>query len=58
MAIHIDRLEAEMEVLPEAPAQGPSQAGPPDLDFLRTYLRPLVLEIIEEELERLRRERY
>jgi hypothetical protein len=64
MPLHIDRVETEMDVLPgggEGGAAGPGDRGGlvpgltgPDSAF-KERLRPLVLEILNEELERLRR---
>ena len=60
MPLRIDRVETEMDVLPASgPAPtpagglGPGSAGS-DL-LLRERLRPIVLEILHDELERLRR---
>ena len=60
MALHIDRVETEMDVFPagEGGPPGPLvRGGPvPGADFaLKERLRPIVLEILDEELERLRR---
>ncbi|MEJ7812809.1 MAG: hypothetical protein WKG32_20510 [Gemmatimonadaceae bacterium] len=57
MAMQIDLVKAEMDVLPDAPAPtgGTSAAGSLPAAELRALLRPLVLEILGEELDRLTR---
>lgn len=56
MPLHIDRVETEVDVLP---AGEPNTAGPAGLTgtvaALKEKLRSIVLEILNEELERLRR---
>ena len=58
MPLHIDRVETEMEVTTDRTRHRNRRSW----EFLgseeeiRDRLRPLVLEILEEELERLRRE--
>jgi hypothetical protein len=57
MPVHIDRVETEMDVLPAAaagPGGGPPLPGGADA-ALKERLRPIVLEILQEELDRLRR---
>lgn len=58
MPFHIDRVEAELDLLPGAAGEAPSAEAParPGRDLaLRERLRPLVLEIIRDELGRLQR---
>jgi hypothetical protein len=57
MPVYIDRVETEMDVLPAAAAAtggGPAAPGGADA-ALKERLRPVVLEILQEELDRLRR---
>ena len=55
MALSVDRVAVAMDIAPEAPGRaGP--APPPTDAALRERLRPIVLEILAAELERLRRE--
>ncbi len=58
MPLHIDRVETEVDLTRSTPpgAAGKSRAPGGSDEELREWLRPLVLEILEEELERLRRE--
>jgi hypothetical protein len=63
MALHIKRVETDLDVRPaggEGGAPGPGGRGDPagltGTDAaLKERLRPIVLEILNEELERLRR---
>lgn len=57
MTLHIDQVDAQMEILANR------SSGETTLDVfnapdtvLRERLRPIVLEILEEEIQRLRRE--
>lgn len=58
MALVIDRVEADMELMPEAGAggEGRAVAGRESDAELVERLRPLIIEILERELARLRRE--
>jgi hypothetical protein len=53
MTVEINRVETEIDVTPPAPAAS-VPAAPADAG-LKERLRPVVLEILREELERLRR---
>lgn len=57
MPLHIDRVDAEMNVTDAQPgtaqAVGPLTGG---REELRERLRPIVLDILEEELRRIARE--
>lgn len=57
MPLQINRVDAEVDVLPTEPGGGgrPPVAGGPGDRALKERLRPIVLEILDEELERLRR---
>ena len=59
MPLHIDRVDTDLEVVPErSPSESSTDAAPgAEVSELRERLRPIVLEILEEELERIRRER-
>jgi hypothetical protein len=57
MALHIDRVNTEMEVVPSGESGGTTRGDFSGSDStLLERLRPIVLEILEEELQRLRRE--
>lgn len=64
MPLHIDRVQTELEISPDAVASqgnaravgdlyGRSQASDAEL---KERLRPIVIQIIEEELDKLRRQ--
>lgn len=54
MTLHVDRVAVSMDI---AADEGTSSPGRPLTDAdLRERLRPLVLEILSSEIERLRRE--
>ena len=57
MTLHIDQVETQMEVLGDS---GGGEAARGDFSVsdavLRERMRPIVLEILEEEIQRLRRE--
>ena len=58
MALHIDRVNTEMDVVPSDRSRSnymDNYLGGPD-SILRDQLRQIVIEIIQEELERIRRE--
>jgi hypothetical protein len=58
MAMQIDTVQAEMDVLPAGPAaagDAPAPALPASRAALKAMLRPVVLEILAEEMERLTR---
>lgn len=59
MPLHIDRVDTEMDVVPADRARGGGATGVLEgsESELLERLRPLVLRILEEELDRLRRER-
>lgn len=55
MTLHIDSLEAEVDIAPaESSGSGGAQAPPCNPDEVER-LRPIVLRILEEELDRIRR---
>lgn len=58
MPLHIDRVDTEMDVVSPDRARGGGEAGVLEgsESQLLERLRPLVLRILEEELDRLRRE--
>jgi hypothetical protein len=58
MPLHIDRVDTEMDVVPSDRSHGGGTAGllEGSESELLERLRPLVLRILEDELDRLRRE--
>lgn len=64
MPLHIDRVQTEMEISPDAVASRDNAKTVPGLDgrsqasdaVLKERLRPIVIEIIQEELDKLRRQ--
>jgi hypothetical protein len=61
MPLHIDRVESEIKVLRSESAAAPTGGGSETLgalrgrNALREQLRPIVLEILHDELERMKR---
>ncbi len=59
MAMQIDLVKAEMDVLHDAPATSDGAAAaaplPASAAALRALLRPLVLEVFAEEMDRITR---
>lgn len=56
MPLHIGRVETDLDVTPSAGTAVPSAAPDPAADAaLRDRLRPLVIEILRDELDRIRR---
>ncbi len=57
MAVQIDQVHTEVEVQPSGPAGPPVSSGINGIDrSMLERLRPMVLQILNEELERLRRQ--
>jgi hypothetical protein len=57
MPVQIDRVDTEIDVLPPAAAGGGSPPLPGATDAaLKERLRPIVMQILQEELDRLRRQ--
>jgi len=64
MPLHIDRVQTEMEISPDAVAPQENARAAHALDgrsqasdaVLKERLRPIVIEIIQEELDKLRRQ--
>jgi hypothetical protein len=59
MALHVGHVDATLELVaaPTAPASPPEAPTATDLWAFKEILRPLVVEIVDEELERYRRSR-
>lgn len=57
MSVHIDRVETQMDVLPTGSSASADGLGGLAMNeaALKERLRPIVLQILQEELERLRR---
>ncbi len=58
MAMQIDLVQADLDVLPDTAAPGGAPAAgalPTSMAALKAMLRPIVLEILAEEVERLTR---
>jgi hypothetical protein len=55
MPMHIGRVETELDVRPAAAGERKAPPAGADAD-LKERLRPVVLQILQEELERLRRQ--
>lgn len=60
MVLQINRVDTDVELLPEEPRSPGAEGlwGNMSPQELMARLRPLVLEILEVELQRLRRERW
>jgi hypothetical protein len=57
MAVQIDQVHTEVEVQPSGSAGKPASSGMNGIDrSMLEMLRPMVLQILKEELERLRRQ--
>jgi hypothetical protein len=57
MPVQIDRVETEIDVLPAAAGAGGGGQLPGATDAaLKERLRPIVMQILQEELDRLRRQ--
>jgi len=58
MALHVRKADVTMNILPPRPGDTPAGAKnqPMDERTLRDRIRPLVLEIMQQELDQLRRQ--
>jgi hypothetical protein len=57
MALHIGHVDATLDLTPEAGNREAEAPAPVDRWAMKEMLRPLVVEIVDEELERYRRSR-
>ena len=57
MAVHIDHVQTDLDIRPQTAGSGGLMSGANGIDYaMLERLRPLVLLILREELERLRRQ--
>ncbi len=64
MPLHIDRVQSELDIMPDPTAPHPTTQMPGGIDgrsqssdaMLKERLRPIVMEILQEELEMIRRQ--